>query len=163
MGYITISTGDRRSSEPSNRIFQGAKGISFPASFREAEMSSFHDDVSHGTSCRVAWKRNSFFCWNCPWPAGAVSGEPDLFLVPPIGSRSEEKCKNSVWQHPKLTVSHLKMDGWWWLEFWFPFWGKRPIFRGELSVLGSVNHKKIMESYYSRTHMFSNKYLQDLP
>ena len=64
-GIFTISTGDRRSSEPST----GGFGISFP---------HFLLDVSHAISCRVAWKRNSFFCWNCPWPAGAVSREKKI-------------------------------------------------------------------------------------
>ena len=32
---------------------------------------------------------------------------------------------------------HLKMDGWNTIVF---FWGKRPIFKGELLVLGSVIH-----------------------
>ena len=42
--------------------------------------------------------------------------------------------------YPETHISHLKMDGW---ETILSLWGKRPIFRGELLLPGSVHHLEI--------------------
>ena len=41
-----------------------------------------------------------------------------------------------LWDETNSELEHLKMDGW--NTFSFPFGAFRPIFRGELLVLGSV-------------------------
>ena len=67
-----------------------------------------------------------------------MNGRDGIYLTP-CTSNSQQFLKKEFVTLPETNSSPLKMDAW--NTFSFPFWGKRPIFRGKLAVTGWwLNH-----------------------